>query len=275
MPILQRSHSGDLVCFATARDRDNRSYPVMAWVDFRGTGSLQVVSGWTIIAHPGPPGYFDESGLSLSDARSTADGWTCLTFGWRLRLGGGWFNDIGILHLDLQGRLLERSATPYLTRTEIDPVSAAYPTFADATSIMYCSPTLLDHQTGRPIDFRILRGVVNSTTRTVIADPRLAQLADIFAFSRPWILHGSHDSRIYFSMRGSHYEIVSIPYTQVSHSSMRGLPIRKELSGLSDARENSSACYPSLFQESDVTLLLYNGERYGATGFGIAIGKTK
>lgn len=268
LPILREDKRGQLMVFATARDALSRSHPVCADAELDQDGRLTLQCSWRVIAGPGEPGYFDENGLSLSDVRPTPDGFEGVTFGWRLRAGGGWFNEIGHLQMDFRGALLKRSIAPWQPRTALDPVSMAYPTFGRNDDLLYCAPTGLRHDTGTPADFRIMRMDLKSGHREVVADPTMLNMPGIFAFTRPWLGGPFSDERLFVSVRGDKYQIMSINYMNISQPGEMGA-MREELQGQRNERESGSACYPSLFEGQGLSLMLYNGRGYGASGFGV------
>ena len=271
LPVLTgTTDTGVLRCFATARDRSNRSMPVTAPVEVDGSYRLRLLEPWTLVAHVGTPGAFDESGLSLTDVRETEGGFEALTFGWRLRAGGGWFNEVGRIHMDAEGHLLGRSMAPWLPRSEVDPISMAYATFGGDSSILYCAPTHLESETGRPADFRILRCEESTGLRSVVLVPERLELPGVFALTRPWLVKTETAESLWFCFRGEKYRIGSVELSQLSRD--EGDPVRiDELVPLNDHREAGSNCYPSFLKVGPVTLLLFNGSGYGATGFGVAV----
>ena len=269
LPILKEDHRGHLLIFATARDAANRSYPVYADADLDEGGRLSLQSPWHVIAEPGRSGLFDESGLSLSDVRLTQHGFEGVTFGWRLRAGGGWFNEIGRLQMDSSGALLDRSVAPWQPRTKLDPISMAYPAFGQGNDLLYCAPTGLRRGDGTPSDFRIMRMNVKTGHREVLADPALLNNPGIFAFTRPWLHSTPHDVRIFLCMRGETYRIMSFKFVNMEEAKESGVMV-EELQARRDGRESDSVCYPSLFNTANLDLMLYNGSGYGARGFGVA-----
>ncbi len=269
LPVLKEDDRGRLLVFATARDAVSRSHPVCADAELDEDGRLSLQSPWRVIAGPGQVGFFDESGLSLSDVRLTQHGFEGVTFGWRLRAGGGWFNEIGYLHMDYRGTLLDRSVAPWQSRAKLDPVSMAYPAFARGDDLLYCAPSGLRPDTGTPSDFRIMRMNLKSGHRKLLADPALLNRPEIFAFTRPW-LHGvPSEERLFLCMRGEKYRIMSIDFANMERLGETGV-LFEELRAREDERESGAVCYPSLFDRDDLSLMLYNGSGYGASGFGVA-----
>ena len=257
------------ICFANARDARNRSHAVFALVSLNNSGELKLENSWQVLVNPGLPGHFDESGLTISDVRPRGSGYECLTFGWRLRYGGGWFNEIGNVLLDANLQVLSRTAAPFMSRTSIDPISLAYASFGIDSEILYCAPSGLSEETGTPLDFRILRRDLTGVRR-VLADPEGIRSPGVFAYTRPWALLHNGVSHLWFCARGDKYRIMHTRRDE-SDPNKLSIPPTDDLVGLSNVREGGAVCYPSVSIVGDLAVLLYNGAGYGATGIGVAI----
>lgn len=271
LPILcSDPRTGDLRCFATARDHSHRSHPVTARAVLEDTGRLRIVDRWDAIAAPGPLGAFDEAGLSLSHARATSNGYECMTFGWRLRNGGGWFNEIGSILLNVHGQVLERPRVPTMHRSNLDLISMAYPFRAHDGAILYCGPSTLDQRTGRPKDFRILQAEgIDDEMRRVVMDPSTFDLPGIHAFARPWRASVAGKDFLWFCMRGEKYQIARASEAEVFGEAQRS-SIVQDFSAAENDEEDGNACYPSVLQLDTTLVMLYNGAGFGKTGFGVA-----
>lgn len=255
--------------FATARDSQNRSVPVTAIADMQDEQLFTLDGPWHRIAGPGPAGHFDDSGLTLSDVKSTGVGYECATFGWRLRSGGGWFNEIGSMQLDGHARLLSRSVAPTLARTCLDPISMAYPTLFGETNVFYCAPSRLDPITGKPADFRILRLNLVDGLREVVVEAPMLKMPNVFAVTRPWVADLDGSRYLWFCARGTKYRLFRVPLS--GSLGIDNSEFQIEMPALLDDREAGSVCYPSLTFVNGELTMLYNGSGYGLTGFGLAV----
>lgn len=271
MPMLCSDPiSGSLRCFATARDSHNRSLPVTALVDFDDHDEFQVLSPWEIITLPGSMGAFDEAGLSLSHARVTTVGYTCMTFGWRLRKGGGWFNDIGLLNLDFETRVTHRPNVPVMARGSVDPISMAYPFSSSDGTIFYCGPSELNAVSGRPKDFRILTARnLDVIPHSVLMEPADLKLPGVYALTRPWKTTIAERDFLWLCARGARYQIIRVDMTGgICRTS--SINFARDLVALDNEEESGHVCYPSIFEWNSRVVMLYNGAGYGKSGFGIA-----
>jgi len=269
LPLLVPTReTGIQLCFANARDAKNRSHPVCATVSLNDSGDLHLEDSWRVIATPGSAGHFDENGLTVSDVQLTSSGYECLTFGWRLRQGGGWFNEIGELLLDLDLNVLSRSSAPTLERTSLDPISLAYPSFGPNLEIFYNAPSRLCEKTGKPLDFQILRRDADGI-RTTVADPKILREQSYFAFTRPWILMDGGVCHMWFCARGDRYRILHAVQEGIDRN-VFSVSRFDDFVGLPNIFEDSSACYPSVSVVGELAVMLYNGAGYGASGIGVA-----
>ena len=267
LPILvEQGSEGHLICFATARDSHNRSLIVAAPMVLETGGSPQFLDKWRVLARPGATGHFDESGLSLSDAWLEGGSVKGLTFGWRLRFNGGWFNEVG--DVQISGSL-DRSTTslaPTFARSPLDPISMAYPSRGPRGTILYCSPASLDHDSGRPLDFHIHQLDLSCGTRRRLLSPTDLGIPGYFALTRPWVLECTDHAHLWFCARGDRYQLFHALLSAAGDVQ----EVRMDFTADSSAQESGSAAYPSVLRTKDRTLLAYNGDRYGLTGFGVA-----
>ena len=91
------------------------------------------------------------------------------------------------------------------------------------------------------------------------------------AFSRPCILKKSNAYHMWFSYRSGD----GTPYRIGYAFSKDGLSWELKLNELNLGVSNSGwdsemVCYPFIFSHKDNTYMLYNGNSYGKTGFGLA-----
>lgn len=266
--LVQHPESNSPLCFATARDEVGRSQPVVAHVEVDGEGTLQLAGEWKLVAGPGKLGHFDEAGLSLSGIVPSEGGFECLTFGWRLRAGGGWFNEIGHLTLNTTGAVVMRSLAPSIARTAADPISMAYPVEGEGGTILYCAPRSLDPASGRPADFVVMRKGPHG--REMVLLPEHSKNSGIFALTRPWPDLQRPGLGMWLCAKGENYKIY---YVSLDAEDERGTKaiFKEDLTALNDENEMGSLCYPSVTTLGDREYLLYNGAGYGRTGFGVAM----
>jgi len=257
--------------FFSTRDRLNRAS--IGWVEFDLRRPFEVLrrSDRPLLA-PGPTGAFDDSGVSL--ACIVADGGALFLYytGWNLGVTVPWRNSIG-LAISRDGLRFERySPAPVLDRNRVDPFSVSYPfVLPGAEWRMWYGSNLRWGAEQRDMDHVIKYAIGSGPAEwrptgdicIGIEDPRE------YAFSRPCVIRDGDVWRMWYSYRGDAYRI---GYAE-SEDGVRWTR-RDAAAGIvpSDSGWDAESIeYPYVFDHGGARYMLYNGNRYGLTGFGLAI----
>ncbi len=92
------------------------------------------------------------------------------------------------------------------------------------------------------------------------------------AFSKPCVVKTKKGYHMWFSYRSG----TGTPYRLVYAFSLDGVSWNREQSNLtvsSGEWDKEMVCYPYVFKHKNVWYMLYNGDRYGLEGFGLATAK--
>lgn len=119
--------SKDLVrIFFNRRDCENRSH--ITFLDFDMTrAQIAYVHDGSLVG-PGEPGLFDDSGCSLGSIVDMPSGEKYIYYmGWNLCVTVPWRNYIGLAVLGTDGNCRKFTNVPILERNVIDPLSLSYP----------------------------------------------------------------------------------------------------------------------------------------------------
>lgn len=229
----------------------------------------------------GPPGSFYSDGLSLGDLYSVDDVSYILFMGWENPPDNHWRGVIGRLTLTKNSFLLLEDSLPLIDLDPIDPYSLSYP--------CVFSPTVGEYQMfyGSTISWDVGNGdmlhVINRATslngklwiKHGLALPY--ELGHAQAFSKPSVLqsaHGGYD--MWFSYRGAPGCTYRIGF---AHSDdMCNWRLDLSSSGIEvspSGWDSEMICYPFVFRHRESTFMLYNGNGYGLTGFGLALLQTE
>ena len=258
--------------YFSSRDALNRAS--IGWVEIDLRNPLQVLAiSSTPALGPGPPGAFDDSGTSA--ACLLLDGgviWIYYT-GWNLGLTVPWRNAIGVA-MSTDGIVFERySPAPILDRSRVDPYSLSYPFVLredDAWHMWYGS-NLRWGSDQRDMDhvIKYARGSDATTWQPTGLISIGIESADEYAFSRPSVLRDGAVWKMWYSYRGAAYRI---GYAE-SADGMRWKRLDGEagIEPAADDWDSESVEYPYVFDHENDRYMLYNGRRYGLTGFGIAV----
>jgi hypothetical protein len=260
--------------FFSSRDAHNRSS--VGAVDIDVVTKRVVQEHDTPFIEHGPLGSFYQDGISLGNYYE-GSGKRYLTFmGWQNPPKGHWRGDIGRLVVRHDLSLDIDSSEPFMASDDRDPLSLSYPwimkTRENSYDMWYGSTLSWDAGNGEML--HVLKHAHSTDgekfTKTDIQVP--SQLGIAQAFSRPTILESSDDGwHMWFSYRSGS----GLPYRIGHATSADGM--RWELCLTSQTLDVSPTGwdshmveYPYVFTHNDVVIMLYNGDSYGETGFGMA-----
>ena len=269
---LALSVDGDTVeIIFNQRDCHNRSVVSRAWLDMAKFAVLDVESS---ILVPGPEHVGSEMGLSLGNV-VTIEGRDLLSLmGWSKSARHPWVGSLCAVDLDSLDSI---PCPPFITDIGSGPpaplLSCSYP-FIEVVS---------------PGELRLLFGGTSSWSDDGSMRHSLYQLSGStlssigfgipqrvnfqdgfmrgFLVARPWLsLSGARE--LFFSAREKKNPNYSIYSGVFDGDAIRDLEIT--LSGSGKGWDSDMACYGSTFVCRGESFLLYSGNGYGVTGFGVA-----
>lgn len=258
--------------FFSTRDAQNRASIGWVEIDIRSPLRVTAIASEPMLS-PGPAGAFDDSGVSLACMLSE-NGTTYLYYtGWNLGVTVPWRNSIG-LAASVDGLRFERvSPAPVLDRNAHDPFSLSYPFVMhdDAGWRMWYGSNLRWGSEQRDMDHVIKYATGTGPAAWLPAGIVCVGIehAGEYAFSRPCVIRDGPLWRMWYSYRGAAYRMGyaespdGVAWTR-----------RDALAGIAPGGEewdSESVEYPWVFDHEGSRYMLYNGNRYGLTGFGLAI----
>lgn len=258
--------------YFSTRDAQRRAY--IAYVD------LNIKAPYPIIAiaskpllGPGEIGAFDDSGVSLSCTLKLNDEHYFFYVGWNLGVTVPWRNSIGLAQLDVKTGLLKRmSRAPLLDRNDDDPFTVSYPFVLKDESIfrMYYGSNLNwgaeQKDMAHVIKYAESNDGLNWHRKGIISVDFKNESE--YAISRPYVIKENNIYKMWYSYRGEAYRIGYAESKDGIHF-MR----KDEEAGIgvsTDGWDSEMVCYPFLFDHAGERFMLYNGNGYGRTGFGLA-----
>ena len=224
----------------------------------------------------GEPGTFDDSGVNPSCVVRAGDRWRMYYVGWQRSRQVPYLLFAGLAE-SADGEQFERvSRTPVLERTDAEPF------LRSATSVLaveggyrawYVSATGWTSVNGEPYPRYVVRttdspdGVVWSNGGPVCIDLN----GDEFGIGRPWVVRDPDRYRMWYSIR-SHSRPYRIGYA-VSADGVRWerQDDRVGLVASASGWDSEMVCYAAAIDVNGRRLMFYNGNRHGATGFGVAV----
>ncbi|HEX2833286.1 MAG TPA: hypothetical protein VHW00_09745 [Thermoanaerobaculia bacterium] len=257
--------------FFSGRDGRNRAHIGACTLDL---GSMRVKDADARpLLSPGALGGFDDSGCSMSCIVRAENRWFLYYTGWMLGRTVPFYLAIGLAISEDGGRSFARcSPAPILERNSIDPFLTASPSvmFEEGRWRMwYVSAIDWQIRNGQPRHRYLIK---YAESKDGIAWNRDGHVAvefeddEEYALGRPHVVRTPAGYRMWFCARGDQYRIACA-------DSPDGLTWTRQSGDAGPRRQEwdvEMQAYPMVFQDGERWIMLYNGNGYGATGFGYA-----
>jgi hypothetical protein len=258
--------------YFSARDRANRASIGWVEIDLRDPLRVLAVSPEPVLSH-GPTGAFDDSGVSLACMLAGGDRILLYYTGWNLGVTVPWRNSIG-LAVSGDGERFERvSPAPVLDRNRVDPFSLSYPFVMRGSEgwRMWYGSNLRWGAEQQEMDHVIKSATCDAPDRWTPSGRICIDLRrpEEYALSRPCVVVDGALWRMWYSYRGAAYRI---GYAESADGER--WTRKDDLAGIEPSAggwDSESVEYPWVFDAGGARYMLYNGNRYGLTGFGLAI----
>lgn len=252
-PTAYKLGGGYWRIFFAQRDKQQRGHIFSLDLDIRNPAKPMNVQG--PLVNPGRKGSFYDCGLS-----------PCCVYqehlyflGWHRSMTAPFNNWLGRSRI-FDGRLTVPSEAPLFCRTMADPLSVSYCWIADG-GLMYYATQREWGETDQDMRYDLVHGPLDNPI--TVLSPQGAETA----IGRPTII----GNKMWFSVKrndigyriGYADKLVTGPWER--DDALAGIDV-------SDSGWDSEAVtYPCVFEDLCERYMLYNGNRYGKTGFGIAI----
>lgn len=261
------------VYFST-RDRDNRSSIGFIEFDIKKPKQILRIAERPLV-RPGEPGLFDDSGASIG-CLVTVDGIRYLYYtGWCLSVTVPWRNSIGLAINEGKELIFRKfSRAPLLDRSEIDPFSLSYPwVVRDHFMWKMWYGSNLSWGTEHPDMKHVIKYAESSDgirweRKNDIAIP--LQPPDEWGVSKPCVIRDGNIYKMWYSSRRS--QTYRIGYAE----SADGINWRRKddevgIDVSESGWDSEMIEYSCIFDHDGKRYMLYNGNGYGKTGFGLAM----
>lgn len=261
--------------FFSGRDAQNRSSV--------GAVDVDIVQHRVVRAHEapvfehGPAGSFYADGVSIGNCYEVNGLKYMLFMGWQAPADGHWRGDVGRLVVCPNMTLTLDGARPFLGTDRVDGISLSYPWVMPAVGqgfdMWYGSTTSWDAGNGEMLH------VINhassadghSWNRHGLAVPYALGVAQ--AFSRPTVTVKAGGGReMWFSYRSGSGQPYRIGYAKSDNADKWTLALRDAGIDVSATGWDSEMIeYPYVFDHGGARYMMYNGNGYGRSGFGLAV----
>jgi len=272
-PVAEH-RGGDLFrIYFGSRDERNRSSIGWVEIDLRRPGQVLRVAERAVVA-PGAAGSFDDSGASMGCLVARPDGSRLLYYlGWNLGVTVPWRNSIGLaISPGADADFEKYAAAPVLDRGAADPYSLSYPWVrAEGGSwTMWYGSNLAWGASQNDMSHVVKR----AQSRDGIAWSRDGEVAvglrgGEIAVSRPCVLKDAEGYHMWYSYRGLAYRIGYAESSDGRRWSRRDGEAGIDVSA--SGWDAEAIAYAHVFDHAGRRYMLYNGNGYGKSGFGLAV----
>lgn len=272
-PVAEWRHGDVFRIYFSSRDADRRAHIGYVDIDIKEPQTILAVSEKPVIS-PGEIGAFDDSGTSMGCIVRHKGRRHLYYLGWNLGVTVPWRNTIGLAISDGPDTpFIKASRAPVMDRHDVDPYTISYPwVLIDEGRWRMWYGSNLSWGGGKQEEMNHLFKYAESDDgRAWRRDGTVVlQFKDDteYAMSKPTVVRDADMYRMWYSYRGHAYRI---GYAESSDGVIWAR--RDELVGIEPSESGWDAnaiCYPCVFDHAGKRYMLYNGSRYGDSGFGLA-----
>lgn len=261
--------------YFNGRDAQQRSSIGAVDVDLR-SGRVVQKFDTPLFAH-GPEGSFYSNGISLGNICRINEENSLLFMGWEATPDGRWRGSIGRLTIYPDSTLRLDHPGPLLTTDGTDPVSLSYPWGLEqpGKNILMWYGTTHSWNAGNGEMLHVIHASSSSdgenwTRHGQVLEHRIGTSQ---AFSRPSIVRNKDGTmEMWVSFRGGPTDAYRIGYARSENGkSWDWRPDEAGISASPSGWDSEMIEYPFVFEHRGERWMLYNGNGYGRTGFGLAL----
>ena len=264
--------------FYSGRDAQNRSSV--------GAVDINILTQEIVTDHPEPfflhgeAGSFYADGVSIGCIYDNQDATYMLFMGWQSPADSHWRGDIGRLRLTTDRQLHLDQTTPFISSNAVDPISLSYPWVlhnseqksASRYRMWYGSTKSWDAGNGEML--HVIKEAHSEDGEHWLRDGVTLpnELGVAQAFSRPTVFKATNNSlHMWFSYRSGDGTPYRIGYAYQHNQQPWTLALDTAGINVSDTGWDAEMIeYPFVFLHKEQLYLLYNGNGYGKSGFGLA-----
>jgi len=211
-------------------------------------------------------GSFYSHGITVGNIWKEKDDFYIGFMGWQHREGEHWRGDIGKINLT------DMSISLLLGKNNEDKISLSYPfvMFDEGIYKMWYGSTESWTSENGEMIHTIKYATSNNCQEWKLEGTCVPyEIGKAQAFSKPSVYKDAKSYHMWFSYRGGD----GIPYRIGYANSEDGKSWKMDQSNLSVSEngwDSEMVCYPYVFRHKNKLFMLYNGNRYGLEGFGLA-----
>ncbi|KAB1083646.1 hypothetical protein F4V91_29675 [Neorhizobium galegae] len=267
--------TGDIYkIFFTARDTQSRSHTACGLLDLSRASNSFEINEDPVLA-PGGLGAFDDSGAMGSWLTSVGEKTYLYYQGWNLGVTVPFRNSIGVAVRNGDGLFTRLFDGPILDRTAREPHFTATPCVLEDNGrwdMWYLSCVGWELEAGRPKHRYHIKHAQSDNGLDWNRNGEISidfKNSSEYAISRPSVMRRGNIWRMWYSFRGHRYRI---GYAESEDGiNWERMDDRAGIDVAQSGWDSDMIEYPFVFCHGDATYMLYNGNDYGRTGFGLAV----
>lgn len=263
----------------TARDENQRSHIFLNYAEVIN-GEVKLIDDPKLALKYGEPGFFDCDGVISACLVKHDSSYYLYYVGWQNLPNSFWICDTGRTILDVENLKLTREFNgPVLGRDKDNPLFAAATAFLvenDLWRTWYNSGLAWVKTEDQWKHFYGIHYAESSNGIDWKCSPGMCiPFKDKYeyAFGRPSVIKIDNNFYMWFAHRESvnvktyrmGFAFSTDGYTWQRNDDISGIDISNE------GWDSQMICYPSVFKHKNNIYMLYNGNNYGETGFGLAV----
>lgn len=272
-PVAEHIEADRFRIYFGCRDSANRTSIGQLELDITQPHQILNLSPTPVLA-PGALGLFDDSGTSTGCLVRNGASRYLYYLGWNLGVTVPWRNTIGLaISPDGESRFEKFSRAPVVDRNETDPFSISYPwVMRDAGRWRMWYGSNLDWGADQAEMAHVIKYAESDDGIHWRRDGVIAighKSPGEYAIAKPCVLKDSALYRMWYSHRGPAYRI---GYAESDDGiRWRRMDEHAGISVSASGWDSESIQYAFVFRHRERLYMLYNGNGYGKTGFGLAI----
>jgi len=273
LPIAEHLEDNFFKIYFSSRDQQNRSFTNYVIIDITEPTKILDLSSLPVLC-PGELGTFDDSGAMATWITVDNDKKFLYYIGWNLGKTVPFRNSIGLAISNKKGHFIPYSTGPIVDRSIQEPhfcASCCVLPGKDYWRMWYLSCTSWHIRKNQPHHKYHIKYASSSDGINWHREGKVAidfKDNNEYAISRPSVIHDSKNWKMWYSFRGFSYRI---GYAEsVNGFDWTRLDSEVGIDVSPDGWDSEMIEYPFVFDHQGERYMLYNGNGFGKTGFGLA-----
>lgn len=275
-PVVEHVRDDIFRVYFSSRDSKNRSQIASLLMSLNGEVHKVLPDSLLLVLAHGKLGRFDDSGVTVTGLVRRGEQRFLYYLGWNLGVTIPFRNAIGVaISEDPSSNFSRISEAPTVDRNSFDPISLSYPFLLwhrDRFRIWYGSCTEWTGDTVSDYQFS-LKYAESDDAVSWRRDGELVLNCDFpreDAIARPHVLYEDGIFKMWYSKKkGPNYQMGYAESADGKHWDRKDDEVG--LSTSQDGWDSEMVEYPFIFDHKNQRYMLYNGNGYGQTGFGLAL----